>query len=371
MKAIILLGISAVLCTAVNAQYQGPRRGNNFVTAPISGSVSTWTNLNNASPSDDAYSSFGNLGDGAGSYSVGAYTDYLVAMDFGFTIPAGATITGILVEVEGSDPNARTSDYSVRLLKAGVIEPADKASFSAYSTSDSYRNYGGSTDMWSNSWTDKDINDPGFGVAIAAQRNAGDGVTAGQIDDIRITVYYLTILPVKLLSFSAVKGNTSVQLNWTTVEESNMSRYEVERSTDGSSFTSFTIMPSRNNPMTTAYTVNDKHPVTGAAWYRLKMINASGTEKYSATIAVHFNGEASINLYPNPLAKGQLLYITNPDKEELRVQFFNLSGKLLSSGTTTSNEVPLIKATHPSEVVLFRISNKYDVTIGTGRLVLN
>jgi hypothetical protein len=370
MKAILLFGICVVLCTSLNAQYQGPRRGNDFNTSAITGSVSTWINLSNSSLSDDAYASFGDIGGGAGSYSIGSYTDYLVVTDFGFNVPSGAVVTGILVEVEGSDPNERTSDYSVRLIRSGVIEQSEKATHTAFTISDSYRAYGGSSDMWGATWDDRDLNDARFGFAIAAQRNAGDGVTLGQVDDIRITVYYLTILPVKLLSFSAVKGTKTVQLNWTTAEESSMNRYEVERSINGSSFSSINSVPSRNNSMTSVYSLNDNHPFVGASWYRLKMVNNSGEVKYSMTISVHFTGEASINLYPNPLAKGQLLYITNPDKEELKVQFYSMSGKLLSTAKTTTTEVPVMRATRPQEVVMFRISDKNDLTVGTGRLVL-
>src|SRR5687767_6586803 len=233
MKAIILFGMCAIVCITANSQSQGPLNGSVFTTVAIPGSSSTWSNTSNSVVSDNSYSSFGDLSGGAGSY-----TDYLVVSNFNFAIPDAAVISGIMIEVEDSDPNQLTSEYRVRILNGGIIGSYEKATGAAYPATDAYRTYGGNGDLWNDSWTPKDINNASFGIAIAAQRNAAGGVTAGEIDDIRITVYYqLLTLPVKLLSFSAIKGPGVVHLEWKTAEESNMDHYEVERSADGRNFT--------------------------------------------------------------------------------------------------------------------------------------
>jgi len=100
MKNFLLISLFAFSSVALQAQIQGPLSGSSFTTVAIPGSDKTWTNLSNAAASDDAYSMFGNITGG-----VGSYTNYLVATNFGFTIPLSSTITGIIVEVESSDPN--------------------------------------------------------------------------------------------------------------------------------------------------------------------------------------------------------------------------------------------------------------------------
>lgn len=366
MKAILIFGICAVVCIGVNAQSQGPLFGSDFTTIPISGSSATWNNTSSATPSDDMYSDFGDIPDGPG-----AYTDYLVVSNFNFNLPTGVTITGILVEVEMSDPNGYTAESSVRIINLGAMSPADKSNGASYPGTDTYVAYGGSTDLWGDSWTEKAINDPTFGVAISAQRKGTGGATLGQIDDIRITVYYsFIILPVNLVSFSAVKGNNVVHLNWTTTAESGMDQYIVERSANGRDFSSIGTVASKNLSSTTNYQVNDYGPVQGTSYYRLKMISNTGTTKYSEIISVHYYGTNDIQLYPNPLVKGQLLYVSNPDREELNVQFFSLGGKLVSSVTTMTATVPLNFTGNDPGTLFYRINNKNGETIAKGKLVL-
>lgn len=371
MKATFLICICTIICTYSNAQSQGPFSGTSFTNVSIPGSVATWSNTSNAGKSDDMYTSFGDISGGPGSY-----TDYLVVTGFKFIIPLATTITGIVVEVEESDRNLLTSDYSVRLTKnndAGTFEigSTEKAMGNAYPATDSYQVYGSNEDLWGEIWTPENINNTSFGVAIAAQRNADGDITAGAIDHVRITVYYtFIVLPVNLISFTAVKGNNAVHLNWTTTGETNMNHYEVERSADGSSFSSLTSIPSRNFSTSSLYTFNDNSPVKAVSYYRLKMISNTGTAKYSDIISVHFNGTGTVDLYPNPLLQGQTLYINNEDKEQLIIQFFDMPGKRLSSVETTSNQVPLLLPEHMKGILFYRVANRNGEITGTGKLVL-
>jgi hypothetical protein len=77
------------------------------------------------------------------------------------------------------------SDARVRIVKGGTIGSTDKASGSAWPGSDAYETYGSSSDLWGETWTDSDINDSGFGMAIAAS-----GTCEARIDHIEITVHY-------------------------------------------------------------------------------------------------------------------------------------------------------------------------------------
>src|SRR5205085_7870092 len=53
--------------------------------------------------------------------------------------------------------------------------------------------YGGPADLWGNTWTPTDVNDPGFGVAIAAQGNGTSStntIPTAQVDYIEVRVFY-------------------------------------------------------------------------------------------------------------------------------------------------------------------------------------
>lgn len=137
-----------------------------------------------------SFAASSNDGYATASLSPSVQTHYLKATNFGFAIPVGAEIMGIVVEVERKASGASVArDNRVRIVKGGAIGTTDKASASAWPTSDAYASYGSDSDLWGETWTRDDINASNFGVAISALA-LGSGTAS--IDHIRITVYYLT-----------------------------------------------------------------------------------------------------------------------------------------------------------------------------------
>src|SRR5688572_16252004 len=98
MKATILTGLSVLANIVLYAQFVTSASPGSFSNIAIPGSSASWVNTNNASASDDNYTIFGDI---AGS--PGSYTDYLAVTQFGLSIPLGATVVGIKVEIECSD----------------------------------------------------------------------------------------------------------------------------------------------------------------------------------------------------------------------------------------------------------------------------
>ena len=147
-----------------------------------------WSNPNNAKISDNIYT--GIVVGGV------ATSHYLKATNFGFSIPVGATIDGILVEIEReADQNSaddNVKDSSVKIVKAdGSIGATNKAdTVNKWPTTDTYKSYGSAIDLWGESWTSTDINDVDFGVVLSVVLTCLDWGVAALVDHIRITVYY-------------------------------------------------------------------------------------------------------------------------------------------------------------------------------------
>jgi len=117
---------------------------------------------------------------------------YLKATNFGFTIPSGATINGIVVEIEKllNQGDLTVLDNAVRIVKGGTIGSTDRSNGSAWPQVEAYVTHGGTTDLWGETLTDTDINSASFGVAISAKEGATTSYGQPFIDHIRITVYY-------------------------------------------------------------------------------------------------------------------------------------------------------------------------------------
>jgi hypothetical protein len=152
---------------------QGPLSPSTIVSDATFGTVA-WANPSNAASSDDVWA--------IAVTGAGQSSEYLKATVFGFTIPPGATILGILLEIERQ--GASSTDARVRLVKGNVVQTTDKASGTAWLPFDQIASYGGSTDLWGNTWTDADINGTGFGAVISGQDHTCS------VDHLRITVFY-------------------------------------------------------------------------------------------------------------------------------------------------------------------------------------
>jgi len=144
--------------------------------------VQAWADPDNAKTSDNSYA--------IASKSFSALdSHYLKATNFGFSIPVGATINGILVEIEKYGFGTTIYDNEIKIVKSdGSIGTTNKA-IGAWPGFDEYISHGASDDLWGETWASTDINDADFGVVIRASSNPAQFAYA-EVDHIRITVYY-------------------------------------------------------------------------------------------------------------------------------------------------------------------------------------
>lgn len=146
--------------------------------------TTVWLNPGNITSSDNNYASLTTV--------AGVNTHYLAASNFGFSIPSSTTILGIQVEWERQAlcGGGCTIDSRVRIIKGGVVGSTEKSTGASWPTGgvDVYDSFGGSSDLWGQTWTYTDINASNFGAVLSPT-----GVLAGalsEVDTCRITVTY-------------------------------------------------------------------------------------------------------------------------------------------------------------------------------------
>lgn len=125
----------------------------------------------------------------------------------------------------------------------------------------------------------------------------------------RATIYILvpsaSTLPLELLTFTAVKENSSTTgLRWTTASEINTSHFVIERMINGSGrWEAIGRVNTTGNGGTSvnSYYFPDRQPAAGINYYRLKQVDEDGRYKYSHVCLVSY-GDTKINtsIYPNP-----------------------------------------------------------------------
>ncbi|MFA6251398.1 MAG: hypothetical protein WC603_02110 [Candidatus Paceibacterota bacterium] len=146
-------------------------------------------------------------------------THYLKATNFGFSIPTGATINGILVEIERYYETlgaGTVKDSEVKIIKSdGTIGTTDKAdTINVWPLSDTYKSYGSSSDLWGETWAYSDINDADFGVVLSA--SLLDDFPFAYVDHIRITVYYSTGFSCSVTTAVGCSGTVILRMSGST-----------------------------------------------------------------------------------------------------------------------------------------------------------
>ncbi|MDP4263257.1 MAG: PQQ-dependent sugar dehydrogenase, partial [Bacteroidota bacterium] len=117
----------------------------------------------------------------------------------------------------------------------------------------------------------------------------------------------LTTLPVQMISFSGNLSNNVTVLNWTTSNEVNAQNFVVERSENGSDFSSIgTVAASGTTRSSTSYSYTDNNVAALSStviYYRLKIVDKDGNSSYSNVITVSLADIAGrVTVFPNPVA---------------------------------------------------------------------
>lgn len=152
--------------------------------ASVAGSKVDWSNPNNALVSDDSRATAA-LDFGIVDFES---SDSLRLTNFGFAIPSTATITGILVEVEGRKNSAAAQGSTVTLVNAAATIGSSITGSIFLNGSDSYISYGGSGNTFGYQLTPTVVNSSTFGIDFVA--NIALSTTTVSVDHARITVYY-------------------------------------------------------------------------------------------------------------------------------------------------------------------------------------
>jgi hypothetical protein len=145
------------------------------------------------------------------------------------------------------------------------------------------------------------------------------------------------ILPLKLLSFTAALNNDKVMINWSTANELNIARFEVQRSADAVNYSSVSSVNSKGGTGINNYAVTDASPFTGVNYYRLKEVDVDGYINYSQIVSVVKTADMSLMLYPNPAHDKVYLNITSTKQHSDVFGVYSSAGNLLQQKTIQIN----------------------------------
>ncbi len=156
-----------------------------------------------------------------------------------------------------------------------------------------------------------------------------------------------TPLPVSFTSINAYQQNAAIAVDWKVTSQTNLLNYEIEKATDGVSFsTAATQAVIGVDGSDAAYSWLDLNPVTGDNYYRIRSMGVAGEIKYSNTVSVKIvKSNAVINIYPNPATGKTInLQFINMDKGYYSLRLLNIMGQVMFTQQFNHNGGNVIKS---------------------------
>ena len=147
-----------------------------------------------------------------------------------------------------------------------------------------------------------------------------------------------TPLPIILLSFTAQADGNRTKIAWSTAAEKENKTFEVERSTDGKTFSSIaTVSGNQNSTQVQHYSVYDHHPANGTNYYRLVQEDNNGDKKVYDTKAVRFALEqkVAVSAFPNPTSNEINISLDNYTGKIVEVDLLDINGRSIYRETIT------------------------------------
>lgn len=154
----------------------------------------------------------------------------------------------------------------------------------------------------------------------------------------------IILLPIKWLSFNAVKQNSDALINWSVSDEESNHHYELQRSLNGIDFTAIaTINKSGSGNGVHDYYYTD-HGITGLGspviYYRLKQVDIDAKYSLSEIRKINLNLKTDlITVYPNPVTNG--FYVVMPGMQQgtqknIRLMLIASSGQVVQTREISS-----------------------------------
>ena len=180
------------------------------------------------------------------------------------------------------------------------------------------------------------------------------------------------VLPIELISFTAICNGRSSLIEWTTATEKNNDFFVLERSVDAINFKEIARIAGAGNSIESInYTYTDYGARSGDNYYRLVQVDYDGTSTASEIIVANCPtetlGEPDVLAFPNPFDDNLTLHFENFGNVQATIEVCDMLGRMVQTQKINCSQ-------NDYEVVL-RLAGladgTYNVRISTKEFVIN
>ncbi len=157
-----------------------------------------------------------------------------------------------------------------------------------------------------------------------------------------LPIFSQAALPVNVTAFTGNWKNAEVSLKWTADKELNIDYYQVQRSEDGISFGNIGTVTALNVSTPHDYPFYDHNLQQSFYYYRLKIVEKTGTFKYSSVLLLKdsqvVNG-VRVKIIPNPIDNWFTTSFQDKVSGTIVVRMVDLAGKEVWKAEQHANDV--------------------------------
>lgn len=138
------------------------------------------------------------------------------------------------------------------------------------------------------------------------------------------------LLPIVWTPLKGYYSQGVTYLSWSSLQESNSSHFDIQRSTDGVNFYSAGKLAAQAvSDKVTSYAFSDMKAEDGMNYYRIQYFDNDGHYQYSNTILVNvlIKGVNITAIYPGPFTDRVNINVASELKTNASIQLFDNSGK--------------------------------------------
>lgn len=176
------------------------------------------------------------------------------------------------------------------------------------------------------------------------------------------TLFDGSVLPVELLSFSAMTTGNGVELHWSTAQETHNKGFYIQRKTTLTDWQTIDFLPGMGTTAeTTEYEYTDVHIVPEVCFYRLIQVDYDGTEMYSHVVKTLLEQPDKLLIYHS--IRNNILTISNTRNDTINIEIRNHLGQLVSSTQNATETATFNLKGLPSTLLYVWIRSSTEVTL--------
>jgi hypothetical protein len=293
--------------------------------------------------------------------------------------------TGLDIDGDGVTINEWTEMYKIEKIDSALVNSLTFKKLSPYFQGYDYRIEGIIANSPGIDTSAKNVmakfkysNKQSINFRIGASTAGSTSTAAMRLNSIWFSDLYIgSVMPLKLISFTAEIENNVVGLKWTTASEENLKKFVIERSYDNENFSEVdAVLPHGHPADKNNYTFLDKlcENSSTTVYYRLHSIDMNGKGEYSDTriITMQKNNSLNISAYPNPVMNNLLVTIPSAwQKKNVMFELLTVNGQVAKIfNTTNTGQIEVLNVNNIAPGSYF-LNASCDGKIVRGKIIKN